>query len=536
MKNYFYKTISFILIAVIIVSSVTALSAVAAEQSNASDSIDSSSDLTDTPTDLPVEKVYYGDCNADSKISMADVLYLRKYIARYKIEINLKNADTNNDSKINMKDVLILRYHLANRPVIFGQPNVNLNLSDTTTDENIVCQPKIASITANSTSEITLEFSSSDNYDYFELARREYGGVYNYVLRLDSANPFTNKPLSHSTRYYYKIRAVKTVDDIKYYSPYCDEKYATTHIPTPANVKASVNLTDIKISWNKLSNIEEYKIYRLNSGNKYTEVATVNATSYTDKSLAVNTKYSYKVSAVKKIENSTYESNLSNSVSATTKNNYIKTTYGKSYNNRDLNAYIFNKNATKTMLLTFCVHGFEDEYDKDGKVLVDCGNAVIDYYNKNISKLNGIRLVVVPCVNPDGVTEGKNNLRTGDTAFGRCTANHVDINRDFIKGGFKAKESKALLELIKEYNPTWLLDFHGWENSVLGDSTVVKTFMKTLGLKTDKSGIYRPERGYIIGYAKETLKVKHCALIEFASAKSVNHSKVITALNLLLLS
>ena len=110
MKNYFYKTISLILIAIIIVSSVTALSAVAAEQSNASDSLDSSSDITDTPTDIPVEKVYYGDCNADSKISMADVLYLRKYIARYKIEINLKNADTNNDSKINMKEVLIFSY------------------------------------------------------------------------------------------------------------------------------------------------------------------------------------------------------------------------------------------------------------------------------------------------------------------------------------------------------------------------------------------------------------------------------------------
>ena len=57
--------------------------------------------------------VVYGDANGDDSVNMKDVLFLRKYIAGYNIEINKTNCDLNMDEAINMKDVLILRKHIA---------------------------------------------------------------------------------------------------------------------------------------------------------------------------------------------------------------------------------------------------------------------------------------------------------------------------------------------------------------------------------------------------------------------------------------
>ena len=62
----------------------------------------------------------YGDPNVDDKINMADVLLLRKYLAKWSVTINLFNADCNADGKINMADVLVLRKYLAKWNVELG--------------------------------------------------------------------------------------------------------------------------------------------------------------------------------------------------------------------------------------------------------------------------------------------------------------------------------------------------------------------------------------------------------------------------------
>ena len=66
------------------------------------------------------ESAKYGDCNADDKINMADVLLLRKYLAKWNVTPNLNNADCNADDKINMADVLLLRKYLAKWNVELG--------------------------------------------------------------------------------------------------------------------------------------------------------------------------------------------------------------------------------------------------------------------------------------------------------------------------------------------------------------------------------------------------------------------------------
>ena len=207
--------------------------------------------------------------------------------------------------------------------------------------------------------------------------------------------------------------------------------------------------------------------------------------------------------------------------------NVTKINYGKSVYSRNLEAFVINGggNNSKTIFCTFAVHGFEDSYAHDGKVLVETANKLVEYFAKNPDKLGNYRLVIVPCVNPDGTIDGKNNQRACSTAFGRCTANHIDINRDFMNGEFNAQESRYLKSLMQDYSMDIYLDFHGWLNSVLGDGELVDIFRSTNGLSKDQTGSYGSTQGYIIGWAKQNLGAKS-ALVELKSPSSVNYQNV----------
>lgn len=66
------------------------------------------------------ETIMYGDCNDDAKISMTDLLVMRKYLAKWKVTINETAADVNLDDKVNMTDVLFVRKYLAKWDVELG--------------------------------------------------------------------------------------------------------------------------------------------------------------------------------------------------------------------------------------------------------------------------------------------------------------------------------------------------------------------------------------------------------------------------------
>ena len=54
-----------------------------------------------------------GDTNYDGKISAADVLRLKKYLAGMEVEINLLNADVTGDGKVSAADLLRLKKYFA---------------------------------------------------------------------------------------------------------------------------------------------------------------------------------------------------------------------------------------------------------------------------------------------------------------------------------------------------------------------------------------------------------------------------------------
>lgn len=167
--------------------------------------------------------------------------------------------------------------------------------------------------------------------------------------------------------------------------------------------------------------------------------------------------------------------------------------YGTSENGRDLTCYVLtdsgNEDFSRTLLLNFAIHGYEDAYAADGQVLVDFAERLIGHYSKQ-STLHGCRLVIVPCANPDGLLDGNTN-----NGFGRCNAKGIDLNRDFDAGHypfqnarnytpapFSAAESRALRDLYWAYLPDVVIDFHGWYNELYGASATASKVSELMGL------------------------------------------------------
>jgi len=237
--------------------------------------------------------------------------------------------------------------------------------------------------------------------------------------------------------------------------------------------------------------------------------------------LTVKTDSGIKASCEIKVENDSMQLNANSTQLSLDLANVCKTVYGTSYQGRNLEAFtITNANKAgykRTLFIDFAIHGFEDEDYRDANVLVNEANALIDYFAKHSDELGDFRLVIVPCANPDGAIAGNNNLRKGKTAFGRCTANHIDMNRDFKR--FHARETAALKDIIAISQPAVYLNIHGWDDEALGDIFPSKIVAKHLGLKRVRN-VYGETKGYAIGWVHENLGIPVC-LVEYSSPDKV---------------
>ena len=201
--------------------------------------------------------------------------------------------------------------------------------------------------------------------------------------------------------------------------------------------------------------------------------------------------------------------------------------YGKSGQGRNLSvAAIESPNPKNKILANFEIHGFEDEYKKDGQVLVNIANQLIAYFSKNPDQLNGNSLYVIASSNPDGLIEGTTN-----NGPGRCQISKgIDVNRDFdyyfthntnarnktLTKPFGSPESAALRDLTIKIKPNYIIDMHGWLDTCYGDPTVCKYFQNALKIGFNgriNSGFH----GYFAGWA---MKYGKTALVELPNSKT----------------
>jgi len=178
------------------------------------------------------------------------------------------------------------------------------------------------------------------------------------------------------------------------------------------------------------------------------------------------------------------------------------------------NVIITPKNYDRTMLITFAVHGFDGAWDKDGASLVQIANNIIREFSTYPEELQTTRLVVVPCVNPDGIWYGQS-----ENGIGRCNGQGIDINRDFDyywqyssdskyhtgSAPFSTPEARILRDLVLKEKPDIILDFHGWSNCTYGDVELSNYFNKKFNMNNlnpkSQDKIYLPQ--HFVGWGSQ---------------------------------
>ena len=140
-----------------------------------------------------------------------------------------------------------------------------------------------------------------------------------YALKKTTTGTSYIGSVSYGKTYYYKVRGYKVINGEngeKVYTKYSSPASAKGKIAAPANIKAvSADGDKVKVSWDKVSGIDGYKLYSATSkSGKYNLIYAGTKTSYIKKS-PCEKKYYYKVVAYKKINGKTHFGKYSKVVS-----------------------------------------------------------------------------------------------------------------------------------------------------------------------------------------------------------------------------
>ncbi len=107
---------------------------------------------------------------------------------------------------------------------------------------------------------------------------------------------FHDKNVKLGTTYTYTVRANGKNVTSAYYSGW--KRQYTPGTPTASSITASTS--SITLKWGAVAGAEGYRVYRkANDATKWTQIAKVKGTSYTDKNVSKNVKYTYTIRAYK---------------------------------------------------------------------------------------------------------------------------------------------------------------------------------------------------------------------------------------------
>ncbi|MCI9638631.1 MAG: hypothetical protein HFE72_00630 [Emergencia sp.] len=180
--------------------------------------------------------------------------------------------------------------------------------------------------------------STGCNIDYYEVYRSTTANSYDstpfYTTSSGTITTYKNtKDLKDGTRYYYRIRGVRTIDGKKYYTQWSNQANRIYKAPVDPNTKliTGVNATTItaksdrgkgfiRISWTKSFGykVDYFEVYRATKSNTYSNTPffkTANGSIRTyknTKSLQKGTRYYYRIRGVRTIDGKKYYTQWSN--------------------------------------------------------------------------------------------------------------------------------------------------------------------------------------------------------------------------------
>jgi fibronectin type 3 domain-containing protein len=151
---------------------------------------------------------------------------------------------------------------------------------------------------------IQVTWQAASGAEKYNVYRKDASNTVWRVIATVTGTSYTDKSGTAGTKYSYTVRGVGS--DGKTLSPGFDRTGVSATMPTASTTPANVTLGSakavsggIQVTWQAASGAEKYNVYRKDASNTvWRVIATVTATSYTDKSGTAGTKYSYTVRGV----------------------------------------------------------------------------------------------------------------------------------------------------------------------------------------------------------------------------------------------
>ena len=243
-------------------------------------------------------KIGPGNSDADWETYQKSTFEAGTY--RYNIYVKIRNPE---EFKLAGKDELTVKWDGA---VCSTFQNSDMAAWVESGEYTISSAP--ANVTLGSAKAVTggiqVTWQAASGAEKYNVYRKDASNTVWRVIATVTGTSYTDKSGTAGTKYSYTVRGVAA--DGKTLSPSYNKTGVSATMPavssTPANVtlgSAKAVSGGIQVTWQAASGAAKYKVYRKDAVNtKWTVIATVTGTSYTDKSGTAGTKYSYTVRGV----------------------------------------------------------------------------------------------------------------------------------------------------------------------------------------------------------------------------------------------
>ena len=186
-------------------------------------------------------------------------------------------------------------YYKVKAAAVVNGKDVASDFSNTKSLFTTPAAPSVSITTSKGKPKLT--WKAVKGADKYWIYRSTDGKNFKYYNETDEAG-YTNYSTNIGTTYYYKVRAVKTIDGNDHKSDFSAVRSIQCR-PAAVNLSISRSNGKPKLTWDAVADADKYWIYRSTDGKNFKYYDTTTKTSYINSGAAFNTIYCYKVKAVK---------------------------------------------------------------------------------------------------------------------------------------------------------------------------------------------------------------------------------------------
>ena len=186
-------------------------------------------------------------------------------------------------------------YYKVKAAAVVNGKDVASDFSNTKSLFTTPAAPSVSITTSKGKPKLT--WKAVKGADKYYIYRSTDGKNFKYYNKTDEAG-YTNYSTNIGTTYYYKVRAVKTIDGNDHKSDFSAVRSIQCR-PAAVNLSISRSYGKPKLTWDAVADADKYWIYRSTDGKNFKCYDTTTKTSYINSGAAFNTIYCYKVKAVK---------------------------------------------------------------------------------------------------------------------------------------------------------------------------------------------------------------------------------------------